>query len=569
MIAFRSISAALLPVVLWLGAGCASRPLSEGASAKAAPNAKASKPAKAAPAGQISFEDRVEANARFAAGMAYELRDERARALEEFYKAALADWANETLVSDVGRRLLAAKQTEKAVEVLAKSGARADASAALLSLLGYAYREAGKSAKAIAANREALRKSPDYLPAYQNLVQLHLAEKQPAEARRILEEASRAVTAETPDALLGLAETHVFYLRGHPEDGEALRPRIVEMLDKAAATQRRAPPLLLRLADAYFSVGEFGKASGIYLDLLTRNPQLPGLRERLIDAYIRNKDWKQASEQLETLVRENPSNAGAYLVLARIADEERQFERAADYLEKALIFRPDLEPAYYDLARVKLAADKAQEALGVLAKAREKFPSKFLVEFYTGLAHNQLKQYGEALKYFTVAEVVARADEPERLNQFFYFQLGAVHERNKDYAQAENYFRKCLEMAPDYADALNYLGYMWAERGVNLHEARQHIEKAVKLEPENAAFLDSMAWVLFKLNDPKAALEWQLKALKHSDEPDATLYDHLGDIHAALHQRQQAVEAWKKSLDIEPNEKVRRKLEPENNARPE
>jgi len=101
---------------------------------------------------------------------------------------------------------------------------------------------------------------------------------------------------------------------------------------------------------------------------------------------------------------------------------------------------------------------------------------------------------------------------------------------------------------------------MWAERGENLSEARVMIARALKLEPENAAFLDSMAWVLFKLNLPAEALEYQLKALRHQKEPDATLHDHLGDIYAALKQHDKARDQWQHALTIEPSEAIQQKL---------
>src|SRR5262249_45388391 len=131
------------------------------------------------------------------------------------------------------------------------------------------------------------------------------------------------------------------------------------------------------------------------------------------------------------------------------------------------------------------------------------------------------------------------------------------------FKEAETYFRKALELAPDFSEALNYLGYMWTERGENLQEAREMIEKAVKLEPGNAAYLDSLGWVLFKLDQPQEALKWLLQAIEHTEEPDATLYDHLGDIYAALHQATQAREAWRKSLSIEPSEQIEKKLKPD------
>jgi Tfp pilus assembly protein PilF len=102
---------------------------------------------------------------------------------------------------------------------------------------------------------------------------------------------------------------------------------------------------------------------------------------------------------------------------------------------------------------------------------------------------------------------------------------------------------------------------MWAERGVKLDRARELLERAVKAEPNNAAYLDSLGWVLFKLNQPQQALTYVLKAVQLTQEPDPTLYDHLGDIYAATHQPDKAREAWTKSLGLEPNELVRKKLQ--------
>src|SRR5258708_26049702 len=103
---------------------------------------------------------------------------------------------------------------------------------------------------------------------------------------------------------------------------------------------------------------------------------------------------------------------------------------------------------------------------------------------------------------------------------------------------------------------------MWADRGVKLQKAQELIEKAVRLGPKNAAYLDSLGWVLFKLNQPKEALPKLLKAIELSEEPDATLYDHLGDIYAALKEEDKAREAWRKSLSVEPNEAIQKKLAP-------
>ena len=82
----------------------------------------------------------------------------------------------------------------------------------------------------------------------------------------------------------------------------------------------------------------------------------------------------------------------------------------------------------------------------------------------------------------------------------------------------------------------------------------------MKKEPKNGAYLDSLGWVLFKLNQPREALTWLLKAQELTPEADATLLDHLGDVYMALNQEDKAHDAWKKSLSLEANDDVQKKL---------
>jgi tetratricopeptide (TPR) repeat protein len=222
---------------------------------------------------------------------------------------------------------------------------------------------------------------------------------------------------------------------------------------------------------------------------------------------------------------------------------------------------PDFESGYYYLATAQIDLNKINDALTTLDKARQKFPQSFALEFYTGVAFSREKAYAEALRHFVSAEVIAKALDPKLLDEGFYFQLGATCERKGDFTQAEEYFQKSLQLAPNSAEAMNYLGYMWAEHDLKLDQARELIEKAVKAEPKNAAYLDSLAWVLFKLKRPKEALPYALKAAELSEQPDATVYDHIGDIYAALNELEKAREAWRKSLSVEKNEEVSKKLE--------
>jgi tetratricopeptide (TPR) repeat protein len=508
---------------------------------------------------EVRSERRVKASAHFATAISAEANQDLETALKHFIAAAYADPEDESLVLQVAGRLLEVKRSEEAVSVLLRANAQPHASARVSAWLALAYASQDKTAQAIAANRSALTKDPTLLLAYQHLSTLYLEHRQPAEALKVLDEAA-AQPVTRPGQALGVAELYSHFARRRPEDAEAVKPRILRALDRATALRGSDLALTQRLGDSYKQLGEWDKAEALYRELIEKDADLPLVRESLVDLYLRTGKVDRASEHLEVLARDFPANEQASFILGTIAYQHTNYVEAERQFDRTRALKPDFPPAYYELASVKLALKKPAEALELLAEAGRRFPKTFQLEFLTGLAQAQAKRYDEAIKHYTEAEIIARATETGRL-PILYFQLGAACERHGDFAEAAKHFRRCLELAPDFAEALNYLGYMWAERGENLDEARTLIEKALKLEPDNGAFLDSLGWVLFKQGQPKAALDWLRKAIAHTEEPDATLYDHLGDVHAALGEQDAAREAWRKSLEIEASDAVRKKLD--------
>ena len=523
------------------------------------------------PVKKTSEPDRLaEAHAHYAAAVIHDMNEEPEAALEEYYKAAKGDPDNETLTLEVARRFQQSKQPEKALDLLVRSAARPDASGAVFAQLGFIYSQVGKFDLAIAANRTAIKKTPSSFSGYQNLYLNYVQNKQPAEALKVLDDAARQPKPEI-EFLISLSELYANFSVQEPSKKEAAQAKALATLNRAEAMHPSNAPLQLKLAEGFNALGDNKKAAQLYLELLKQLPDVPVLRERvrskLAEIYLRGSDHKAAVEQLEGLIKDDPTNAQAYYFLGSIALEDKQLDKAVDYFDKAILLNPDIEQAYYDLAMAQMGQNKTSESLATLDKARKKFSENFVVEFLSGLAFTRQKAYTEAIQHFTNAEVIAKATEPKRLTHMFYFQMGAAYERKGEFELAEQNFEKCLELSPDYAEAMNYLGYMWAEHGTKLDKARELIEKAVKLEPKNAAYLDSLGWVLFKLNQPQQALDAVLKAVEFSDEPDPTVQDHLGDIYAALNQPDKAKEAWRKSLSLEDNEQVRKKLGADSGAK--
>ena len=511
-----------------------------------------------------SVERIASAHAHFSAGFIHEMNHEAEAALAEYYQAALDDPGNQELILEVSQRFLQNKQTETALDLLRRAAARPDASAAVLVQLGAVYAQVGKYDLAIKADRAGIKREPALLAGYQNLFLVYAQTKRNPEALKVLDEAA-AQPAATEEFLLSLAELYGTFALQAPSLRDKVNAHGLVVLDRVAKLKPSTPTSRLRLADGFSAFGETGRAAQIYLELLKAIPDLPQFRERihakLATIYLRGSDTSHATEQLQAILKDDPTNPQVYYYLGRIAYESKKAPEAVEYLRKAILLRPDFREAYFYLAAAQLADDQTSDALATLEKAREKTPGNFDLELWTGLAYAQQKAYREALRHFIEAEVIARATDPTRLNEEFYFQLGAASERSGDYAQAGRYFEKCLEFKPDWPEALNYLGYMWAERGTNLARARQMLEKAVQAEPKNGAYLDSLGWIFFKLGQPAKAMTLVLKAIDLSSQPDPTEYDHLGDIYAALSQMDKARQAWAKSLSLESNDAIRKKLD--------
>ncbi len=134
----------------------------------------------------------------------------------------------------------------------------------------------------------------------------------------------------------------------------------------------------------------------------------------------------------------------------------------------------------------------------------------------------------------------------------------------KQVDKAAEQLKKLLEAKPDDPTYNNDLGYIWADHDMNLDEAEKLIRKAIdedrklrkKLEltgdedRDNAAYLDSLGWVLFKKKNYKEARDWLLKASKERDGQHVEILDHLGDAHLALGEKAEAIAVWEQALKV-------------------
>lgn len=508
------------------------------------------------------LERRASAHALYGNGIILEMQQHRTRALAAFRESAELVPENEELVWQVCRRFIGAQHPDVAIKLLEESANRKDAGGLVWARLAAVELQTDNLKKAARAAQESIRRDPAVLQGYQALFLARLQEGDLQAARHCLDDAE-PYGVNDPEFLIQLSELYGLLSVQTPSNRKEIEATILRILNRASTLPIEGM-LRLRLADGYANVGENERAAELYQELLETMPDLRGMqnsiRAKLTEAYLRGKDPAQARSHLKALLKSDPTNGQVCYLLGSLAYEALDFEEAVGYFRKVILLRPEFERAYYDLASVLLNLDRPNDADAVLAQARQKFLQSFSMEMLSAMVDLRRGEPARALEHLTTAEITAEAVDPDRLNDFFYFQFGAASEQAGDIVAAERHLKKCLELNPDFASAQNYLGYLWADRSEHLDEALDLIQAATDSDPENAAYLDSLGWVLFKLNRHEEALAAMQKALEHLEELDATIFDHLGDIHEALNDRDEAVEFWMKAYEIQPTRAVREKL---------
>ena len=240
---------------------------------------------------------------------------------------------------------------------------------------------------------------------------------------------------------------------------------------------------------------------------------------------------------------------GEYLIDQKLYEESAEvFREAADhpaFAQARWIFLYFLTyPLEFD--------GKTDEALAVIAEARGSEPDNPQLHFQEAWIHYHAQNWDRAEALFKEVIAAYKSDpESERLVLNSQFSLSNLYVQQGDMAQGEAVLEEVLKVAPDNAQANNDLGYLWADEGKNLEQAKSMIEKALAAEPENPAYLDSMGWVLYRLEQYEEARKHLEQATAQENGEDSTIFDHLGDVLDKLGERDAAVKAWTRALELE------------------
>jgi len=503
-----------------------------------------------------------QAYAHFVAGLLARSEGDEDRAFIEFFQAVMLDPINEPLAADVAQYFLCKGKPKLTLQVLTAVSSAGIINPVFKEMEALANLALGCTNRAIAILNTLIRQHPTYLPGYLTLTLIAASKNDYRLAEKTLHTASSAFATNTLNRIQ-IAEAWIQYGRTVSNRWQVAIQSANDMLDQITHTNLDFQTTV-RLANLYAAMGQYQTAIDIYTELLGR-PGIPNeYKDLVILRYLSMYQYAgkvtnlpTAIQKIRHLVGDNPNTL---LKFAIVCNESRHPELAAQLLEDVLGTNPDLETAYYELARAKLAMQEPNAAIYVLENARRKFGATYGTEFLTGFAYSIQEDYTNALRFFTSAEIIAVTAANGRTNELLCFYLGSAFERLGNYPQAERYLRLAIDLRPDFDEALNYLGYMWAELGTNLLQAKQLIERALAINPNHPPYLDSMGWVLFKLGRPKDALPYLQKAALLAPFVDPEIYDHLGEVYFSLRQYSKAASAWQQVLQVKDTPQIREKL---------
>jgi tetratricopeptide (TPR) repeat protein len=477
----------------------------------------------------------------------YRLGNENAKAEEALKRAVAADPNSADATTQLALFYADLGQYNTAIELLQKI-AGDNAEPQVLTALANAYEQVQDFAAAAETYGRVLERNPDNHVVRKQYGQNLFYSQQYDQA---LEQYQAVVQANPrdPDAYLRLSQIH-----RQKRNFDQARDNLNKAIDLAPDNQELRYNQVL-LAEAEGKSSEAAALIQRILDSTARSdpsaysPQEKTNRsiflEKLGTLYSDQNNLDKAEEvyrQMTALGGDGALRGETRLI--ELYQEKRDYDRALRESERAVRDFPESRELKVARASVLAVTGDVREAISLLTplvRNTEEDRELWLAMAQVALRGRDFNRAAEAL---AKAEPLSQSDLERSYVQFLY---GSMWERQDRVEPAAEAFRKALGFNPNSAGAMNYLGYMFADRGMNLDEAVRLIQQAVEMEPENGAYLDSLGWAYFKLNDLELAERYLLRAVERVPT-DPTLREHLGDVYAKTGRMPQAQAEWQAAL---------------------
>lgn len=386
--------------------------------------------------------------------------------------------------------------------------------------------------------------------------------------------------------------------KGEDRKHEEARKRRSDAMERLARAYK-ADPYALRVMEAYARIqaraGDRDRALSALRDFQSKAPDNPiakdlvsailgkqpiapmirdvrrGAAEVLLglgSALARDDGQDIAAIYLNLATYIDDDNALALVSLADLMDQMKRTERAVALYQRVPRNSPMRRAAELQQALALDDLERTDEALAQLNRVLEKAPSDVDALTTKGNILRVKKRFGEAAKSYSAA--IAEVTDPQTRHWSLFYFRGICLEREKEWEKAELDFKRALQLHPNRPEVLNYLGYSWVDRHLNLTEALDMLHRAVELRPADGYIIDSVGWAYYRLGKYEEALKWMERAIEKKPG-DPVINDHLGDVFFRLGRTLEARFQWSHARDLKPepedlliiNEKLRTGILPE------
>ena len=287
---------------------------------------------------------------------------------------------------------------------------------------------------------------------------------------------------------------------------DALAPAVTEFRSTAGAAPALGA-LLPHLGFAYQQIGKFDNAITAFEEAQKLAPTDPAIASYLIQAQLAAKNYSAAAQTAHAARANHPDDLRLARLEAQALRQGGKADQGIAVMQDVVTRHADDPAAYIALAQVYSDSNRGPQAVKTLQDAQTKFPTDTLITF----------------------------------------ELGAVFDKEKKYSDAEAAFRQLISKEPENAAALNYLGYMLAERGDRLDESVGLLQHALQIEPDNGSYLDSLGWAYFKEGKLDLAAD-NLKKASGQLMTNSVIQDHYGDVLFKMGRFDDAIAAWTRAL---------------------
>ena len=473
----------------------------------------------------------------------------------------------------------ALKKRETAMAYLKKAVDLEPDNSTYLETLGNAYIGQRQFKEAISVLEQLSKKESDREDVLGILIQLY---EQQGDYDHAIQTLSRLETKEGKSERLSYAKSNLYTQKGDK------KAAIAEM--KTLADQYPNDNNYRCLyANTLYVNGQKKKAVDIYQKVLREEPDNRNAQMAMLAYYSDRKDSVKVNEYVERIVLSKSSTTEDRIGLMRqyIADSEQQggdstkvlklFHRMLDMpqsdaeiaifcaaymnlkkmpndsirqvLEQVLTISPDHAAARLQLVSYAWQAGDKERVIALCRDARQYNPDEMAFYYYQGIAYYQEKQLDNALDAFQNGiGVITQESDPDIVSDFYAVMGDIYHQKGMD-KEAFAAYDSCLVWKDDNIGCLNNYAYYLSVKNIRLNDAERMSLRTVKAEPENPTYLDTYAWILFRLHRYEEAKEYIDRTLKNDPDSAFVLLEHAGDIYYHVGNKEKAVELWQKALD--------------------